>query len=123
MVRRLPVKTTNPTVGILFSCVSSVELHAPIFSGRFENSKQPLLKALIFALFQNSNYQVLIFRHDLHLLYVHFRENVIQHAFVSLWSAIIIASSLQETAMIHPHDNIYTGHSDYSKRHMYQIHQ
>ena len=75
MVHRLHVKTTNPTAGILFSRLSGVELHAPIFSDRFDHPRQPLLKALIFALFQNSDYQVLIFRHDLHLLNVHFRKN------------------------------------------------
>ena len=112
MVRRLHVKMTNPTAGILFSWLLGVELHAPIFSDFFENSRQPLLKALIFSLFQNSDYQVLIFLHDLHLLYVHFRENIIQHTFVSLWSTIIIASPLQETAMIHFHDDIHTCHND-----------
>ena len=103
---------TNPTVGILFFWLSGVKLHAPIFSDLFVNSKQPLLKALIFALFQNSDFQVLIFRHDLHLLYVHFKEYVIQNAFVSLWSAIIIASLLQEIAMILLHHDIHTYHID-----------
>ena len=112
MVRRLPVKTTNPTAGILLSRLWGVKLHALIFSDQFDHSRKPLLKALIFALFQNSDYQVLIFRHDLHLLYVHFRENVIQHAFVSLWSAIIIASPLQETTTICPHYGFHTCHSD-----------
>ena len=74
MIRRLPVKMTNPTVGILISRLLGVELHAPIFSDRFDHSRQPLLKALIFTLFQNFDYQVLIFHHDLHFLYVHFKE-------------------------------------------------
>ena len=113
---------TNPAVGILFSWLLGVELRSLIFSNHFDSSRWPLLKALIFALFQIFDYQLLIFCHDLHLLYVHFREYVIQNAFVSLWFAIIIASSLQETAMIFPHDNIYTCHNDYSKRHTYQIH-
>ena len=112
MVRRLPVKMTNPTAGILFLWLSGVELHAPFFYNRFDHSRQPLMKALILPLFQNSDYQVLIFCHDLHLLYVHFRENIIQHTFVSLWSAIIIASPLQETAMIRLHDDIHTCHND-----------
>ena len=73
-------------------------------------------------MFQNFDYKVLIFFHELHLLYVHFREYMIQGAFVSLCSTIIIPSPLQQTTTTCPHDDIHTCHSDYSKRNTYQIH-
>ena len=73
MARGLPVKMTNLNAGIWLSQLSGVELHAPPFSDRLDHSNQPLLKALIFTQFQNIDYQALISRHDIHLLFVHFR--------------------------------------------------
>ena len=64
---------TNSTARILLSQLSGVELHAPPFSDRLDNSSQLLLQALILAQFQNPDYQALISRHDLHLLFVHFK--------------------------------------------------
>ena len=63
----------NSTTGIWLSQLLGVELHAPLSSNRFDHSNQLLPKALIFALFQNLDYEALIFHHDIHLLFVHFR--------------------------------------------------
>ena len=58
----------------------------------FDNCKWPLLKALVFLPISKFDYILLIFRHELHLLYVHFRRYEIQGTFVSLCSTIIIPS-------------------------------
>ena len=84
--------------------------------------KWPLLEALIFRPVSKFDYKLLILRHELHLLYMHFRGYEIQGSFVSLCSSIIIPSLLQQTVMTLPHDDIHTCHSDYSKRNTYQIH-
>ena len=73
MARGLPVKMTNSNAVIWLSQLSGVELHAPPFFDRLDHSRQPLLKALIFAQFQNPNYEALISRHNIYLLFVHFR--------------------------------------------------
>ena len=82
----LPVKMTNSNVGIWLSQLSGVELHAPPFFDRLDHSIQPLLKALIFTQFQNPDYQSLISRHDLHLLFMHFRK---KHNSVHLYLIIL----------------------------------
>ena len=64
---------TNSNAGIWLFQLSGVELHAPPFSDRLDHSSQPLMQALILAQFQNPDYQALISRHDLQLLFLHFR--------------------------------------------------
>ena len=100
------LKMTNPTIGILLSQLSGVELHAPLFSDRFDHSSQPLLKALIFALFQIPITKHWFFATTFTFFSCTLVKNVIPYTFVSLCSAIIITSALQETATIRLHDDI-----------------
>ena len=74
------MKVTNPGALIVFSWLAGVELHSLIFSDHFYNCKRPLLKALVFCPVSKFDYKFLIICHDLHLLYVHFREYNIQDA-------------------------------------------
>ena len=68
--------------------------------------KWPLLKALIFALFQNLVIDCWFFTTKFICFYMHFRGYDIQDTFFSLCSTIIIPSIPQQTTMTHPPDDL-----------------
>ena len=100
MIHSLHVKVINPGAGIMFSWLSGVQFHSSIFSHNFDNSKQLLLKALVF-----------------HLVKIFWLQtaNSLPHAFQGIRDSRCIclimfnhhySITLQQTTATLPHDDL-----------------